>query len=85
MYRHERACENSVPISEEPHLTLLRYSARSAGCMQYGHMMKQSLDRGVVRDLTVDGHAASDEFQDAIPEHVHHLIATSQLDSQNRT
>ena len=39
-------------------------------------MMKR-LDRGVVWDFTVDGHAASDEFQYALPEHVHHLIATS--------
>ena len=53
--------------------------------MHYGHMMKQSLDRGVVGDFAVDGQAAGDGFQDAIPEHVHHLIAPSQLDSQKRT
>ena len=83
MNRHERACENSIPISED--LALLCHAARSAGCMHYGHMMKQSLDRGVVWDFAVDGHAASDGFQYAIPEHVHHLIATSQLESPKRT
>ena len=51
-------------------------SARSAGCMHYGHMMKQSLDRGVVWDFAVDGHAASDEFEDTVAQYVHHLIAT---------
>ena len=53
--------------------------------MHSAHMMKQSLDRGVVWDFAVDGQAASDGLQYAIPEHVHHLIATSQLDSQKRT
>ena len=45
--------------------------------MHYGHMMKQSLDRGVFLDLTVDGDATRDEMQDALPDHVHHLITTS--------
>ena len=44
--------------------------------MHYGHMMKR-LDRGIVRDFTVDGQAASDEFEDTVAQHVHHLIATS--------
>ena len=45
--------------------------------MHYGHMVKQSLGRGVVWDLTVDGHAASDEFEDTVAQYVHHLIATN--------
>ena len=52
-------------------------SARSAGCMHYGHTMKQSLDRGIVWDSAVNGHAASDEFEDTVAQYVHHLIATS--------
>ena len=74
---HPWAGKNIVLSSERRLLIMFcSVSARSAGCMHSGHMMKQSLDRGVVWDLTVDGHAARDVFQDALPEHVHHLIIT---------
>ena len=52
--------------------------------MHYDNMMKR-LDRGIVWDFTVDGQAASDEFEDTVAQYVHHLIAPSQLDSQKRS
>ena len=75
---HQGACENIILSSERRLLIMFcSVSARSAGCMHSRHMMKQSLDRGVVWDLTVDGDATRNEMQDALPEHVHHLITTS--------
>ena len=44
--------------------------------MHYVHIMKR-LDRGIVRDFTVDGQAARDEVEDTVAKYVHHLIATS--------